>query len=137
MYAQLRRADAVIFLVTPASAASKWCFAEVSLARSIGKPVLPALVNGTERPSMLLDVQWVRLTPGKDDSVDPLLRGLQRAGLDPLQSFPWDAHRSPFPGLASFASEDAAVFFGRDKEITELRDRMRATLQRRRGSSLR
>ena len=41
LYARLRSADAVVFLASPASVASSWCFAEVSLARSLGRPVFP------------------------------------------------------------------------------------------------
>lgn len=41
LYSQLRRADGVLFVGSPASAASRWCLAELSLARSIGKPILP------------------------------------------------------------------------------------------------
>ncbi|MGQ0717362.1 MAG: nSTAND1 domain-containing NTPase [Pseudonocardiales bacterium] len=36
----------------------------------------------------------------------------------------WDSDRSPFPGLEAFTEQDAAVFFGRDAEITELLDRL-------------
>ena len=39
LYAQLRKTDAVIFLASAASVASRWCFAELSLARSLGRPV--------------------------------------------------------------------------------------------------
>src|SRR5688500_8514477 len=41
LYAQLRKTDGVIFLASAVSVASRWCFAEVSLARSLGKPVFP------------------------------------------------------------------------------------------------
>ncbi len=37
--AQLRRTDAVILPAGEASVASRWCFAELSLARSLGRPV--------------------------------------------------------------------------------------------------
>jgi hypothetical protein len=39
LYAQLRRIDAVILLASEASVASRWCFAQLSLARSLGRPV--------------------------------------------------------------------------------------------------
>jgi hypothetical protein len=39
LYAQLRRIDAVILLASEASVTSRWCFAELSLARSLGRPV--------------------------------------------------------------------------------------------------
>src|SRR4051794_14501745 len=41
LYAQLRKTDGVIFLASAASVASQWCFAEISLARSLDKPVFP------------------------------------------------------------------------------------------------
>src|SRR5918999_2461403 len=47
LYAQLRQTDAVIFLASAASVASRWCFAEVSLARSLKKPIFPLRLEGT------------------------------------------------------------------------------------------
>src|SRR3954467_3175040 len=65
LYAQLRRTDAVIFLASKASVASRWCFAELSLARSLGRPVFPVrLQPGVDLP-LLADVQWTELAdPG-------------------------------------------------------------------------
>jgi len=136
LYAQLRKADGVVFLASPASVESPWCLVEVSLARSIGKPVIPVLVAGTERLSVLRDVQWIDLTSANDTSFERLLTGLDRAGLDPRDSFHWNPDRSPYPGLEAFGSADAAVFFGRKKEIAELRDRLQRTLQRGRGQAI-
>src|SRR6266700_445273 len=36
----------------------------------------------------------------------------------------WNADRPPYPGLEAFTSADAGVFFGRDREIQELLDRL-------------
>ncbi len=36
----------------------------------------------------------------------------------------WNAERPPYPGLEAFTSADAGVFFGRDREIQELFDRL-------------
>ncbi|MFE2429610.1 NACHT and WD repeat domain-containing protein [Streptomyces sp. NPDC059373] len=36
----------------------------------------------------------------------------------------WDSDQPPYPGLEAFTEQDAAVFFGRDREITELVDRL-------------
>src|SRR3954453_11601732 len=61
LYTQLRRADAVVFLASEASVESRWCFAELSLARSLGRPVFPLrLQPGVELP-LLSDVQWTDL----------------------------------------------------------------------------
>ena len=59
LYAQLRRADAVVFLASPDSVASKWCTVEVSLSRSVGKPVFPVVIQDTPRLPILADTQWI------------------------------------------------------------------------------
>jgi hypothetical protein len=57
--------------------------------------------------------------------------GLARllAGLHSADSFAWDPHRSQYPGLAPFAPEDAAVFFGRRPETHRLVELLTPTLQ--------
>src|SRR2546426_523270 len=40
----------------------------------------------------------------------------------------WRSDRPPFPGLDAFTEHDAAVFFGRDREVDELVARLRPTL---------
>ena len=132
LYAQLRKTDALIFLASASSVASRWCFAELSLARSLGRPVFPLrLEDGVHLP-VLEDVQWVNLSEG-DRAFTRLLTGLRRAGLDPTDSFAWDPLRPPYPGLEPFAPDDAAVFFGRDGEIDRLLELVQPTLQRSRG----
>ncbi|MGW6934213.1 nSTAND1 domain-containing NTPase [Lentzea sp. NPDC054927] len=123
LYGQLRRADAVVFIGTDAAVGSRWCHAELVLARSIGKPVFP--INAGATHPLLNDVQWVDLA-----DVARLPHGLRRAGLDPQDSFAWDPARSPYPGLASFTSADAAVFFGRGNEIEHLQRLLTPTLER-------
>jgi hypothetical protein len=38
--------------------------------------------------------------------------------------FPWDPQRPPYPGLFCFDQEDAAIYFGRDQEISQLIERL-------------
>lgn len=40
----------------------------------------------------------------------------------------WDSDQPPYPGLEAFTEHDAAVFFGRDREIAELVDRLHPTV---------
>src|ERR687886_1622899 len=134
LYTQLRRSDAVIFLASPASVASRWCFAELSLARSLGRPVFPVRLQPGVALPLLADVQWMELGDAAPENAAPglarLLAGLRSAGLDPADSFAWDPHRSPYPGLVPFAPEDAAVFFGRQPETHRLVELLTPTLQR-------
>jgi energy-coupling factor transporter ATP-binding protein EcfA2 len=129
LYAQLRRTDGVIFLASADSVASKWCFAELSLARSLGRPVFPLRLDTTAWLDLLQDVQWVDLT-ADETSLGQLRHGLNQAGLRPADSFAWDPGRSPFPGLKPFDWQDAAVFFGREQEIRRLIQLLTSTLLR-------
>jgi hypothetical protein len=130
LYAQLRKTDAVIFLASEASVASRWCVGEVILSRSLGKPVFPLRLNSGAWLELLDDVQWIDLAEGEERAYARLWAGLRRAGLDPTDSFAWDPTRRPYPGLEPFAPEDAAVFFGRDHEIERLLELVQPTLVR-------
>ncbi len=119
LYAQLRKADAVVFLATAASTVAPWCFAEVSLARALGRPVFPVRVEPGATLDLLNDCQWVDLAEG-DTALVRLRSALKEAGLGPERSMPWDRTRSPYPGLVPFEAADAAVFFGREDELGRL-----------------
>jgi WD40 repeat protein len=129
LYAQLRRTDGVVFLASADSVASKWCFAELCLARSMGRPVFPLRLDATAWLELLHDVQWADLAAG-EAAFSRLGEGLQQAGLRPADFFAWDPIRSPFPGLGPFDRQDAAVFFGREREIDRLTELLTSTLLR-------
>ena len=130
LYAQLRKTDAVVFLSSRSSVESKWCHAELALARSIGRPVFPMLISGDRKHPLLQDVQWIDLAGEGDGGFARLWNGLRAVGLSPHDSFAWDPARSPYPGLESFAEQDAAVFFGREVEIERLLKLLTPTLER-------
>jgi hypothetical protein len=104
LYSHLRKTDAVIFLASAASVASRWCFAELSLARSLGRPVFPLSLEGDAHLELLEDAQWIDLAEG-ERAYARLWEGLRRAGLDPADSFSWDPTRRPYPGLEPFAPQ--------------------------------
>jgi hypothetical protein len=104
LYSHLRKTDAVIFLASAASVASRWCFAELSLARSLGRPVFPLSLEGDAHLALLEDAQWIDLAEG-ERAYARLWEGLRRAGLDPADSFSWDPTRRPYPGLEPFAPQ--------------------------------
>ncbi len=128
LYVQLRRADGVVFLASRASVKSRWRFAELSLARSLNRPVLPVRLDPGARLELLNDVQWVEFDDA-ESAVGRLLAGVRELGISASDSFAWDARRPPYPGLVSFAPEVAAVFFGRTREADRLVELLQPTLQ--------
>ena len=119
LYAQLRACRAFVVLCSEHSMSSRWCFAEVSYARALGKAIFPVKIGPCEVHQLLQTSQLIDLTARGGDGLDQLGRGFHAAGLDLAGMFDWDGRRSPYPGLFSFDESDAAVFFGRSDEIRE------------------
>jgi hypothetical protein len=124
LFAQLARCDGLVFVASPSSVASQWCFAELAMARSQGKPIFPVQVVAGTRHRLLEDVQGVDATDDEPGGFARLVAGLEAAGLRAADSFGWDGSRPPYPGLAAFDVADAAVFFGRDGEVHRLLERL-------------
>ena len=138
----------VICFVTPNWLASSECPSEFKAAWYMGKRIIPLFLLGdaqlnqdqqAQLARVMAEAQGVDLTPflteaaafdfTRDDQQAELIRkGLRAAGaladvgLDPL-AFEIDTglRKSPFPGLRAFGDEDAdaALFFGRSREIAE------------------
>lgn len=119
LYRQLRACQAVIVLCSEHSMSSQWCFAEITHAKALGKPIFPAKIGPCEINTILTSRQMLDFTTGATAAYERLRRGLKAAGLDPASAFDWDGSRSPYPGLMAFDEPDAAVFFGRDSEIQQ------------------
>ena len=126
LYSALQRADAVLFAATESSVNSKWCFAEIAFARAMGKVILPVRLSRAVTHSLISDVEWVDATAEGDRAYGRLWAAMKREGFDPSASFDWDQQRPPYPGLAAFKAEDAAVFFGRTDLIHNLVSRIEA-----------
>ena len=108
--------------------ASKWCFAEFTQARALGKPVLPVIAGPLQEDTGALpsDVQAVNLLTDREANLDRLRRQLATIALTAQGGLPWDGQRPPYPGLAALEEEDAAVYFGREPEIRQVVERLTA-----------
>lgn len=121
------RCSAVVVLVSPEWAASKWCLTEFLLASQLGKRIFPVIIAPTPFADLPIELtahfQLADISEAdkEADGFERLHFGLKRAGLDPTD-FPWpppsQPGRSPYRGLRTLEEEDAAIFFGRDAAIT-------------------
>jgi WD40 repeat protein len=118
LFENLDACDAVVFITTPKSVASQWCHSELALTRWLRKPILALLVDGCPPHPLTEDLQGLHVTSGDIDR-ERVRAALTAFGLD--QEARWDPSRSPFPGLRAFDESYAAVFFGRDRQIDQLR----------------
>jgi WD40 repeat protein len=120
LYERLRAARAVVALLTPRFIESKWCFAEITHARSLGRPIIPAMHGECDIPGILQSYQSQSL--GSPDAIQRIIAGLSAVGVKPHDEFDWDGHTAPYPGLESFDIRDAGVYFGREDEINRALD---------------
>ena len=145
------RCEAVVFIISPAWAQSKWCLAEFLLAKSLHKLIFGVVLKEiaiSELPTeMTAEWQLCHLIgEGSTEIIhfihheqptdiaflatglNRLRLGLQNAGLS-ASFFTWppqdDKLRSPYRGLEPLDAQDAAVFFGRDAEILQGLDKLR------------
>ena len=119
LYGELRTCSALIALCSKNWLSSRWCFAEATHAKAMGKHIFPIKIGPCEIDSILASIQVLDLTRNPEEAYRSLRRGLQMAGIESTSSLHWDGSRKPYPGLSAFQEEDAAIFFGRDSEIRE------------------
>ena len=146
------RCEAVVFIISPAWAKSKWCLTEFLLAKSLNKLIFGVVVKETELSELPTEltaeyqlthligkgsaetIHFVHHEQPADISflangLGRLRFGLQTAGLS-ASFFPWPPRRTtsrapPIEGLEPLDAKDAAVFFGRDAEILQGLDKLR------------
>jgi WD40 repeat protein len=126
LYREVEQAQAVIIIQTPNWLASKWCFAEFTQARALGKAIFLVIETPTGDAQISPDIQTLNLLSDREGGLERLSREISRIALDSQGGFEWDANRPPFPGLLAFQEEDAAIYFGRDDDIRRLIERLEA-----------
>ena len=78
LYHEIMRCHAVILILTPAWLRSKWCFAEMTQARALGKVLLPVICQplGGER-FVLPDIQALDLINWNSEGLNRLEQRLR------------------------------------------------------------
>ena len=104
--------------------ASRWCFAEITHAKAMGKPIFPIKIAECEIDPVLTSRQAIDLVRDGEAGYERLWAGLKAASIDATTLFDWDGKRPPYPGLMAFDEQDAAVFFGRGGDIQETLERL-------------
>lgn len=128
LYTELERAQAILILQTSNWVESKWCFAEFTQARALGKKIFPMILEPRGETTIGSDLQRIDLTRDRDAGLASLKDALLDLGQTGPAGFTLERNTSPFPGLAAFDTDQAAVFFGRDDEIRDGLDRLRAVV---------
>ncbi len=134
LHERLRRADAVLCILTRAYLASTWCTAEVSFALSRGSRVLPVRTEPGVVHPLLTSLQHADLTTDSPAGRAALVQELRR--VDAAGGFGWPDDRSPFPGLRPLDVTDHLVFFGRSTEVEHLAELLRSPIERVEGAVL-
>lgn len=126
LYREIERSEAIVIIQTPNWLDSKWCFAEFTQARALGKSIFPIIETPTGDTLISPDIQALDLRSDREGGLEQLSRQLTQIALDAQGGFSWDASRPPYPGLLAFQEEDAALYFGRDDDIRRLIERLNA-----------
>ena len=126
LYQEIERSEAIVVIQTPNWLESKWCFAEFTQARALGKAIFPVIETPIGDTLISPDIQALDLRKDREGGLEALSSQLTQIALDAQGGFPWDASRPPYPGLLAFQEEDAALYFGRDDDIRRLIERLNA-----------
>lgn len=126
LYREIERSEAVIIVHTANWMDSKWCFAEFTQARALGKPIFPVIETPSGETLIAQDIQSLNLQSDRDGGLAQLAGELTEIALDSQGGFAWEQGRPPYPGLLAFTEADAPVYFGRDDEIRRLIERLNA-----------
>ena len=85
LYEQIQRCQALLILQTPNWSASRWCFAEFTQARALGKPIFQVVESdeGAAEAAIAADLQRLDLRHDRPAGLEQLRRELERIALHP------------------------------------------------------
>jgi TPR repeat protein len=126
LYEEIERSHAVLLVLTPNWLDSKWCFAEFTQARALGKILFPLVLSPLGDRRVAPEIQGIDLRDWNADGEAYLRQRIREVVAELAHGFTWDQTRSPYPGIYSFDQQDAAIFFGRDQEIREILEKLQA-----------
>ena len=126
LYREISRCTVMLLALSPAWFESKWCFAEYTQARALGKTIFPVTIAPLDRARVAAEIQGLELIDGDPAGRRQLLRRLREVAAEFAFGLDWDRSRAPYPGIHAFEAADAPVFFGRDQALREVLERIEA-----------
>ncbi len=143
LYQELGLAQALISLCTRQYESSPWCVGEVAIAVEKGKTVIPIHLANTAwelqqqpLPLFLQDRQAIRVIPASAPTPEQLvevktrLRSTLEETLNWSALQPWDGSLRPYPGLPAFEAAQAPVFFGRERAVANVCEKLASLAKR-------
>ena len=139
LYRELDEATAMVCLCSKQYESSPWCVGEVAIAVKDGKTVIPIQLTHTLNeleteplPLLLQAKQTIKVFDAAKPSHEQLAEVGQRLQVKLQETLTWrdirhwDRRLAPYPGLPAFKEHQAPVFFGRDRTIQEVVERLEA-----------
>lgn len=128
LYREIERSQALLIIQSANWSASRWCFAEFTQARALGKPIFQVIETADADPGEKIarDLQVLDLRHNREAGLHQLSEQLTALALSAQGGMAWDKSRPPYPGLLTFEQEDAPVYFGRDDGIRHMIERLTA-----------
>lgn len=119
IFNRIRRSQIVLLLLSENWLSSKWCDREFSFALAEGKALVPIRIKDCDPVEIRQELHYIDLIKRQHDEWAALQAALEQAGARATTFHP-KPDRAPFPGLLPFEENDAAYFFGRDFEISQI-----------------
>lgn len=136
--AGLRASHACAYFIGPAGEGN-WAREELDLARSrsvkdhgfrlfsVLLPGLPEPFDQTTLPPFLTTRTWIDFRKGLDDpdALQAMINAIK--GVAPTQKLPATDSEPPYLGLRAFEPDDARYFFGRDADVQQSLEKLKAS----------
>ena len=121
LFRSINASNAIVFLNSTDSQASKWCHMELAFSIERKKWIYSVNLDPNIGPHELLSSkQGIRLEKDLAWSLQWLADTLTKEFAGRNASIEWDKTKNPYPGLDSFDASLAGVFFGRDGAIDDV-----------------
>lgn len=75
---QIAKSDSIIALISPKAARSEWVKRELSIARDKQRKIFPVLLEGTEVPSNIQDILYLKLGSSVDETAAQLKNAIMK-----------------------------------------------------------